>query len=154
VFYFLKNPHGNWDAWSHWNLRARFVFFGGEKWANALHPDYWNPLNYPLLIPMVVAAGWGFVGVESHWVPGIVAMFFTLETIVLLTSGLSRLRSKSQGMLGGILLMGTPYFLTHGISQYSDIPLAFFFLASFVVAAFYDREREASSKFLVLAGAL
>lgn len=154
VFYFWKNPHGNWDAWSHWNLRARFVFWGGEKWANALHPDYWNPLNYPLLWPMAVSAGWGFVGAESRWIPGLTAMLFALGTVVLLTSALARTRGKTQGYLAGILLLGTPFFLTHGVSQYSDIPLAFFFLATFAAAARHDAEPSGSPRFLILAGTM
>ncbi len=154
IFYFLKNPHGNWDAWSHWNLRARFVFWGGSAWSNALHPDYWNPLNYPLFLPLAVAAGWGLAGQETAWVPGAIAMLFTLGTIALLSSTLSRLRSPGQGMLAAILLVGTPYFLTHGNSQYSDIPLGFFFLASFALATLYDLEPERSPRFLLLAGVM
>lgn len=152
VFYFFKNPHGNWDAWSHWNLRARFIYWGGEKWANALHPDYWNPLNYPLMWPMIVSAGWGFVGAESSWIQGLTAMLFALGTVVLLTTALAWTRGKTQGYLAGILLLGTPFFLTHGMSQYSDIPLAFFFLAVFAATALHDKED--SPRYLVLAGTL
>lgn len=152
VFYFFQNPHGNWDAWSHWNLRARFAFRGGMGWNHAMHPDYWNPLNYPLFLPMTVTAGWGFLQRETVWIPGLIALAFTLATVFLLSSSLARLRSKGQGWLAGILLLGTPFFLMHGNSQYSDIPLGFFFLATFVLATLHDGEREGSSKFLVLAG--
>lgn len=152
VLYFLENPHGNWDAWSHWNLRARFIFRGGTRWADALHPDYWNPLNYPLMWPMSVAAGWVLVGRETQWIPGISALLFAMGCVSLLASSLARLRGKSQGYLAGILLLGTPFFLTHGNSQYSDIPLAFFFLATIVCAALYDFEEGASPSYLVLAG--
>jgi len=152
VIYFLGNPHGNWDAWSHWNLRARFIFRGGERWADAMHPDYWNPLNYPLMWPMSVAAGWVMAGRESQWIPGLAALLFAMACVLLLQSSLSRLRGRSQGFLAGLMLLGTPFFLTHGNSQYSDIPLAFFFLATFVCVALYDFEEGRAPAYLVIAG--
>ncbi|MGH7830218.1 MAG: glycosyltransferase family 39 protein, partial [Candidatus Binatia bacterium] len=79
---------------------------------------------------------------------------FTLGAILLLTSAVSRIRGRAQGFLAGILLIGTPYFITHGISQYSDIPLAFFFLASFAAAALHDWDQNQSPKYLVLAGVM
>lgn len=42
VFFFLaslKTPHGGWDAWAVWNLKARFVFRGGEAWTNVFSPS-------------------------------------------------------------------------------------------------------------------
>ncbi len=152
AIYFLCNPHGNWDAWSHWNLRARFIFRGDERWADALHPDYWNPLNYPLMWPMSVAAGWVMAGKETQFVPGIAAFLFAGACVLLLQSSLSRLRGRSQGLLAGLLLVGTPFFLTHGNSQYSDIPLAFFFLATFACVALYDFEEGKAPGYLVIAG--
>src|SRR5207237_5909321 len=31
----LAAPHGAWDAWAIWNLRARFLFLGGVHWRDA-----------------------------------------------------------------------------------------------------------------------
>ncbi|MCE9625075.1 MAG: hypothetical protein K8R69_06440 [Deltaproteobacteria bacterium] len=139
VFYFYQNPHGNWDAWSHWNLRARFVFRGGEGWNRALGPDYWNPLNYPLFLPMLVSSGWGFITVETQWVPGLIALGFTLATVFLLQGGLSRLRGRAQGLLAGILLLGTPFFLNHGNSQYSDMLFIACFGLTRFVTVFWEK---------------
>lgn len=149
---FLKFPHGGWDAWAHWNLRARFIFRGGEAWSHAFHPDFWNPLNYPLLTPLTVAAGWGWTGFESFWIPGGIALLFTAATASLLAASLARLAGPGQGFLAALVLLGTPFFLTHGASQYADIPLAFFFLATFVMSALHDLEAGRPVKFLVLAG--
>ena len=51
-----NNPQGNWDAWSIWNLRARFLAAGGIVAHRA-----WSPLlssthpEYPLLTSAFVA---------------------------------------------------------------------------------------------------
>ncbi len=152
IFHILQYPHGAWDAWSHWNLRARFIFRGGELWTNAFHPDFWNPLNYPLLVPLAVAAGWGLLGFESPWVPGGIALAFLLATVLLLLAALSRMRSPGQGLFAAIILLGTPYFLIHANSQYADIPLSFYCLASFVALSRYDLDEKRPVPYLVLAG--
>jgi hypothetical protein len=57
--FWQTNPHGNWDAWAIWNLRARFLIHGGNvaqrAWSPALissHPEY------PLLVSGFVARCW------------------------------------------------------------------------------------------------
>lgn len=154
VLYTEVYRHGAWDAWSHWNLRARFIIRGGPLWTNAYHPDFWNPLNYPLLIPLNVAAGWGLAGTETYWIPGGIALSFVLASAFLLQSSLAWFRSPNQGYLAAIFLLGTPYFLIHGNSQYSDIPVAFYFLATFVAAAAYDLDEKKPVSFLFLSGIL
>src|SRR5207237_7498520 len=50
------NPQGNWDAWSIWNLRARFLAAEGNlphrAWSPALS---WTHPEYPLLVSAFVA---------------------------------------------------------------------------------------------------
>lgn len=36
---YLNNPHGEWDAWAIWNMRARFVFRGGGTLATGFFPN-------------------------------------------------------------------------------------------------------------------
>ena len=62
----VRRSHGEWDAWSIWNLKARFIFRGGAHWRDAFssvlgfsHPDY------PLLIPLSVAGSWILTGKET-----------------------------------------------------------------------------------------
>ena len=35
ILFYFAGPHGGWDAWSIWNLRARFLFRGQEEWRAA-----------------------------------------------------------------------------------------------------------------------
>ena len=46
------NPHGWEDAWGMWNLKARFLFRGGENWRNTFsNVLFWTSRDYPLLRP-------------------------------------------------------------------------------------------------------
>jgi hypothetical protein len=51
-----------------------------------------------------------------------------------------------------MILMGTPFFITMGTSQFADIPFAFFVLATFVMLFLTDRLPENPTGPLVLAG--
>jgi hypothetical protein len=147
----VQKPHGSYDAWSIWNQRARFFFMADGQWRDAfsellLHPDY------PLLIPASVARGWLWMGNETVAVPVLLALFFTLGTVGLIVSSLSILRSKSQGLLAGLVLLGTPFFINHGASQTADVPLGFFILSSFVLLSFNDASLDGYPPLVILAG--
>ena len=68
------------------------------------------------------------------------ALLFTLSTAGIVVSSLRLIRSGSQGYLAGILLLGTPFYLIHGASQYADIPLAFYFISGIVLVSLSYRE--------------
>ena len=134
VFLTYDRPHGGWDAWAIWNLRARFLFRGGEHWRDAfspllseIHPDY------PLLLPGLVARGWTYLGRDAVSFPAVVAVFYTLSTIGILASSLALLRGSFQGILAGVALSCTPIFLRHGASQYADVPFGYYMLATFAL---------------------
>ncbi len=139
-WYLIHRPHGNWDAWAIWNLRARFLHRGGEHWTAAFSPLLpWTHPDYPLLLPGAVARGWSYAGEETTLVPQLIAVLFGAATVGLLMSTLTRLRGTSQGYLGGLVLLATPYFLELTADQYADVPLAFFFLASAALFEIHDR---------------
>ncbi len=153
AFLSLKHPHGHYDGWEIWNMHARFMFRGGVHWADYFskalgysHPDY------PLLISAAIARSWTYTGTDTVIVPVLVAMFFTSATLLLLVSALSVLATKTQGFLGGLILLGTPFFITHGASQYADVPLGFFFLATIVLFILQERSSTSNYSFLTLAG--
>lgn len=149
----LRFPHGQWDAWMIWNLRARSVFRGGADWQQAFSPLLaWSHPDYPLLWPMSVARGWALVGREAALVPALLALTFSLATVGLLTSSIAALRGRMQGFLAGLVLLGTPFFLGQTASQYADIPVGFFFLATLALFCLYDQTETGSSGVLLLAG--
>jgi hypothetical protein len=153
IFMSLKRPHGEWDAWAIYNMKARFLFKAGDNWKDLYtEPLYWSGTDYPLLISTTIAGIWTLMGRDSVVVPPLVAMLFTLGTAGAATSALSVLRSNCQGLLAGLILLCTPYYVQHGAHQYSDIPIGFFFLATFVLLAFHQRSPKGDNRFLFLAG--
>src|ERR1700682_5648010 len=55
----FKEPHGAWDAWSIWNLHARFLARGGAQWTVLFSKQLnWSQPGYPLLLPAIIAQFW------------------------------------------------------------------------------------------------
>jgi hypothetical protein len=145
-------PHGNWDAWAIYNLRARFLYRAGPNWRDAFSPLLlWSHPDYPLLVPAFVARTWKHIGQDSTWVPALTALMFTLGAPVVLAAVVSILRGREQGWLAGLFLLGTPFFIMHGAAQYADVEVAFFVLATVSLLALHD-DRPAEREFAVLAG--
>jgi hypothetical protein len=153
LFAFFKEPHGRWDAWLIWNMHARFLFRGGERWREAFASGQdWSHWDYPLLLPLSIARGWIYQGGEGLAAPALIAFVFTGLTIGLLGAALTLLRGRTAGCLAAMALIGTPFFLFMGAAQFADIPLAFFFLATFVALAAISRYPENRGGLLILAG--
>jgi hypothetical protein len=131
------NPQGNWDAWSIWNLRAKFLASPGNAaraWSPVLtftHPEY------PLLWSGLVAACWSDAGVISDAAPIAASYLFFLALLCMITGGIGVLRGPVPGLLAGLCLMGIPALLTEVPSQYADVPLACF-MAGAVLMALLD----------------
>lgn len=149
----LYEPFGGWDAWAIWNLKARFIARGTIYWkeifSSALslsHPDY------PLLIPLSIARCWKYIGSEGPIIPVSIAAIFTFSTAGLVFSSLSVLRNKFQGFLGALTVLSSYSFIVSGTSQYADIPVGFFILASLVIFAVYDGADRKNFKLLILGG--
>ena len=133
----IQSPHGGWDAWAIWNVRARFLFRGAAYWTDAFVKDLMNS-GYPLLLPSSIARGWMLVGSDTVLVPILLAAVFTFGIVGLMMSALALTRDASQGLLAGVVLSATPFFISHGASQYADVPLAFYFLSFVVTLSLID----------------
>jgi hypothetical protein len=134
--FFDANPHGEWDAWNIWNLRAKYLAGPGDSWKYAMsdllghkHPDY------PLLWSSLIAQGWAFGGPESPAVPVAAAVLFLLAVAGLLVSGLSALRGRRIAFLAGFALLTNLAYVSQAANQYADVPLSYFVLASLTLAA-------------------
>lgn len=151
----VREPHGLWDAWAIWNLRARFLFRGGEYWRDGLSPLLsWSHPDYPLLVPGVIARGWTFAGGETTAVPIAVDFLYTFAAVGILVAAVWTLRGRTQGMLAGLSLLGTPFFVAHGAAQYAEIPIAGYLLASLVLLHRADQASQGVGGTYALAGLL
>lgn len=149
---YQTKPHGEWDAWSIWNLRARFLFRAGELWKDAFSSQIpWSHPDYPLLVPAIVAMCWTLARGETTTAPGIVAFLFTFAAAGTLIATIGILRGKTQSFLAGILVLGSASFILIGSDQYADIPLSFYILASLAVLCLEDRY-PGDLRFSILAG--
>ena len=153
----MAYPHGDgWDAFAIWNLHARFLFLGGSHWRDgfsALIP--WSHPDYPLLLPGAIAHFWSYLGHDDPRIPALIGFAFTIAVLALLFSSLVLLRGRNAAMLAGLALSSTPFFVEQGTSQYADVALSFFILASLVLLhfAWHDGAAGASrSGLLVLSG--
>jgi hypothetical protein len=153
------DPYGYWDAWAIWNLRAKFLAQHDASWRNAFAPAL-NQLagagathgDYPLLLSGYIARCWSFLGsIDDQAVPMAVAGLFSFATVGLIVGGLAVLRGWSSATLGGLVLLGTATFLLDSPWQCADVPLAFYYLAVFVLF-FLVVDSSSTNRLPVLAG--
>jgi 4-amino-4-deoxy-L-arabinose transferase-like glycosyltransferase len=150
----IVNPHGWEDAWGMWNLKARFLFRGGDNWRNTFsNLLYWTSRDYPLLVPASIVRIWSYLKYESAIAQILVAALFTFATVALLISSLSVIRSRSTGLLAGLVLIGSRYFLKTGAYQIADVPLGFYILSTIVLFSLKEIS-DSKSRFLIIAGAM
>lgn len=128
------NPHGQWDAWSIWNLRAKYLAGPGQTWKYAVspllsdtHPDY------PLLQSSFIALLWKGSGASTPFAPIATAFLFLASTLGLLVSALALLRSTSAAWLAGLIALANTSYLLQPATQYADVPLSFYYLAALVL---------------------
>lgn len=153
----IVHPHGEgWDAFSIWNLHARFLFRSGSAWTDGFNPLIpWSHPDYPLLTPGAVAHFWTYLGQETQAIPAVIGIVFTFATVGLLYSSLAQLRGPIAAMLASLALLTTPFFIEQGTSQYADVPLSFFILAAVSLHCLHDAiapSDDRTNRLLVLAG--
>lgn len=152
LFYAATKPHGEWDAWSIWNLRARFLFRAGPLWRDAFSTDLaWSHPDYPLMLPGIVAMCWSLARAESTLAPTAVAFLFTFGTVGVLISTVGILRGKMQAIIAGVLLLGSASMILNGANQYADIPIGYFMLATLGLLCIAERYPD-DLRFTILAG--
>ena len=85
-------PLGGWDAWSCWNLKAKFIFLGGGHWKDMFLPGLWRSnTHYPLLWPLINVWFWDLGGQFNQAVPMFNSILFALLTAGILLFGLLEL---------------------------------------------------------------
>jgi dolichyl-phosphate-mannose-protein mannosyltransferase len=152
----LLLPHGLGDASFIWNMRARFLYRGGDFWRDAFAADpvACPHMDYPLLVPLSVVRCWHYLGRETTLGPALVALLFTFATVGVLYGALALLRGRSQGCVGALILLSLPLFVKLGYDQYADVPLSFYFLSTAVLFCLHDALAPDDARWLVLAGTL
>jgi hypothetical protein len=147
-----KSPHGFGDSLAIWNLRARFLFRGGEQWRDALSVLPWSHPDYPLLLPLSVTRLWKASGGETVAAPIALATLFFLAAVGVTAGAVGLLRSARQAALAGIVLLSAPSYLIDVTAQCADLPLGFFLLTTVVLVVIASRGVPGNPRLLALAG--
>ena len=129
-------PHGRWDAWAIWNLRAKYVA-GDHTWSNAVSPllAETHP-EYPLGTPSLIARTWVYGGRDfDPSVPAGIAGLYALATLLVVIGGLGVTRGPTVGLLAGCVLLSAQSWVGEVGAQYADIPLGLYFVAALTLLA-------------------
>jgi len=126
-------PMGGWDAWSCWNLKAKFIYLGQERWKDMFAPILWRSnTGYPLALPTINVWFWQWTGL-SESIPMLTAIVLTFLTAGVLLLGLQELKvSRLYSALITLSVFSLALNITLSISQYSDILFSLYLLCAFV----------------------
>lgn len=145
------NPHGRYDAWAIWNVRARMLARAGIFWKTVFVPQVFHA-DYPLLVPFSIAHSWLMAGTESIRIPQAIAGLFTFCTAGILAGGLREFQKRENAWVAGMFVICLPWFIYNGSRQIADIPQAACILASLISLSLFLHSTEKSHNWLVLSG--
>jgi hypothetical protein len=150
VVWVQKGPHGDWDGWVIWNSHARYLYRAGALWG--AHIKDTAHADYPLLLPANTARLWRYIGADVPDAGGALCALLAMSGVSVLVGTLWHLRGSSLAFVMGLVLIGTPAYMVHGIGQSADVPLALYFVSTIAFICFYWEKAPAQPRFLVLAG--
>jgi hypothetical protein len=131
----LEHPHGAWDAWAIWNLRAAFLAAPDPDWSRAFDPELaWSHTDYPLLLPAIVARVWVITSSTSTWGPIGISLLFGVGTVLAVVGSVSRHRGVLAASLA-LALLAVPEFVRQSVLQLADIPVGFFTVLALTLLA-------------------
>ncbi len=149
--YTNANPHGRYDAWAIWTVRARMLARGGEHWKSVFVPPVFHA-DYPLLVPLTIARSWIIAGTESQRIPPAVAGLFTFASAGILTGALFSLGKKKLAWLAGAIFLSTPWVIYFGSLQFADLPLAALMLSAVACLCLAFQQGELANRWFILSG--
>jgi len=125
-------PLGGWDAWSCWNLKAKFIFLGHENWKDVLAPDFWRSnTQYPLLWPLINVWFWDLGGSFDQAIPMLNSVVIALLTAGILLFGILELTGQLlTSILAAVIVTALPFNVILFTSQYSDSLLGLYLLSA------------------------
>ncbi len=149
-----ESPHGAWDAWAIWNVRAKFLAGGEPYWRNAMDTGFHlSHPEYPLLTSSFLAWTWKLCGAQHMLAPQLLALLLFLSLAGTVHAGLALLRGRLLASLGLLVLLSPVALVPNSAAMYADVPLASMLTASCALGllAFHSNRTE---PFALLAGFL
>lgn len=131
---------GEWDAFSIWNLHAKFLFYP-EMWDRVFAANFrYSNNDYPLMLPTFVALGWQIVGKITPVIPAFLSFCVYCGIIGL---GFSTIKNRVFAVFFILILLLDTHFLAIAVSQNADTLVAFIYLLSLIL---FQQSNVASSK--------
>ncbi|MDP8264946.1 MAG: glycosyltransferase family 39 protein [Candidatus Aceula lacicola] len=126
-------PFGGWDAWGLYNMKAKFLIFGAERWKDFAKVHWHTQPSYPILLPLINT--WIFSVFQRGMIAAasMTSIIFSVSCGLLLYAGLSQFIKKWIAFLASILLMSTPSYIFWSTTQYADVILSYFLLSSVIL---------------------
>lgn len=123
----IAKQWGDWDAWSIWNLHAKFLS------NNVSFQNYYDQilsyshLDYPKLLPAIVALGWKATVSDSYLVPFLISVLILLSILIVICDFISDMKFQLPVV---IIFLLDDTFMRISASQYADTMLAFLIVLS------------------------
>lgn len=151
TLYAKTYPYGGWDAWQVWNFKAKFIFLSGEHWKNLFNPLLWRSSpHYPLALPLFNAWTWSFSNGTPASIPLINTVIFNMLIGGLMFSFLRPHYKNKFTYIPAAFLFFIPSYMVLATSQYCDVFLSLFFLASLI--SIHHAHTSQKNEFLLLGG--
>lgn len=150
IFLDTSERWGTWDAWTIWNLHAKFMVNSIHFQQMYLEPVYTGQ-DYPLMLPSLIALFWKLSGATSPMIPIIVSFIITLSATLVAYTALAQ-KSKALAVVLLAMMVGNVLFIQQGAYQYADTLLGLYLLLA--VVCMYQCEGSRSPMLFVLMGIL
>lgn len=144
-------PYGGWDAWAIWNLKSKFLALGGADWKNMFDPALiCSNTHYPFALPLFNAWTWSFIPGTPQIVPLANAVIFNMILGGLIFGFLKDQLNTNWAVMPVLFLFMIPAYMIYLSSQYADIFISLFFIAS--LFAVYKAHLTKDNTLLIAAG--
>ncbi len=149
----LYYAHGGWDAWSVWNVKAKFMYLGESSWKNIFKPELWRSSpHYPLFLPLINVWGWIFTQSAVYYIPQMTALVFTVLIAGLLYFGIKDLTKSPFSLIPVLLFISSPFVVKQCVSQYCDLIFGFYLFGC--IYSLIKTKEDNSLSFAITAGIL
>jgi len=117
-------PHGEWDAWSIWNLRARFLFRAVEFVSPFSPLIEWTHPDYPLFLPASITLFWHGAGEESMRVVALLQAGLACSALAAPFTVIRHVRGGALAAVTALAIAGGSTLVRNAATLYADVPLA------------------------------
>ena len=126
-------PFGGWDAWALYNMKAKFLIEGGRHWTDVTRLHWHTQPSYPLLLPLINTWAFSIFQKNLIHVASMTGIFFSISCGLLCYAGLAMFINRPIAFMASLLLLTNPFYIFWGTTQYADVLLAYYLLASMIL---------------------